>query len=100
MSDIIKEFCADLSGKLNKVVTYESDKMYPYIKNGDNYRILVDGSKTLLLLNELDLDVNNNESREELINIFLDVIINTINNKQGSDSSNYRGNLTSHKLIK
>ena len=95
MSNTIKQFCLDLSDKLNKFVTYESDKTYPYIKNGENYCILVDGDKTSLLINELDFD-NNKKAREELINWSYKTIINNLKDKQGGNLSGRHGHLVSH----
>jgi hypothetical protein len=64
MEDRIKLFCEKLSKKLNKTVTFKSEKLTPNIKGGENYRIIVNGKITKLIINGNDYTDNVDEQNE------------------------------------
>lgn len=66
MENQIKIFCERLSEKLNKQVTYKEETLTPNIKGGNNYRIIVGGKETNLIINEKDY-TNDFEEQNELI---------------------------------
>jgi hypothetical protein len=54
MKKSIELFCEKLSEKLNESITYQEETIIPNIKGGINYRIIVNGNPTKLIINESD----------------------------------------------
>lgn len=54
MKKSIELFCEKLSEKLNESITYQEETIIPNIKGGINYRIIVNGTPTKLIINESD----------------------------------------------
>jgi hypothetical protein len=64
MEKRIELFCEKLSKVLNEVVTHQEEKIIPNIKGGVNYRIIVNGNPTKLIINESDYTDNLDEQNE------------------------------------
>ena len=64
MEKRIELFCEKLSKRLNEVVTHQEEKIIPNIKGGVNYRIIVNGNPTKLIINESDYTDNLDEQNE------------------------------------
>ena len=74
MKKTIELFCEKLSEKLNKGITYQEETIIPNIKGGINYRIIVNGKPTKLIINESDY-TNILDEQNELIEMCVEYCV-------------------------